>query len=207
MCLHGSASASIDRAGHAHWWCRPNPWLLQRISNKTGVGIERLRRMTLAPHQGRSDGVAMGPRLVSTSMKPFWLQMRRGVAVLLVAVVVGHAPLAAACVQKSAPPQGMPCCPMAGQQSPDLQGGCAGAAVCLSDCATSLHGACDQPGQTARASAREIPGGEGVYLLAPIWPAPPVAEHQKPPPQGPPFILLAALTGRHTYLATLRLRI
>jgi hypothetical protein len=36
-----------DRAGHSHWWCRPNPWALQRISNKTGVSIERLRAMTL----------------------------------------------------------------------------------------------------------------------------------------------------------------
>jgi hypothetical protein len=36
------------RVGHSQWWCRPNPWLLKRISERTGVGIETVRRMTLA---------------------------------------------------------------------------------------------------------------------------------------------------------------
>jgi hypothetical protein len=37
-----------DRSGISDWWIRPNPWLLKRIGDRTGVGIERLRRMTLA---------------------------------------------------------------------------------------------------------------------------------------------------------------
>jgi hypothetical protein len=35
-----------DRPGDSPWWRRPNPWFLQRISHKTGLGIERLNRMT-----------------------------------------------------------------------------------------------------------------------------------------------------------------
>jgi hypothetical protein len=47
--LHSLARQSFgidDRAGHSRWWCRPNPWLLARISERTGVSIGRLRRMT-----------------------------------------------------------------------------------------------------------------------------------------------------------------
>jgi hypothetical protein len=55
-----------DRAGHSHWWCRPNPWALQRISNKTGVSIERLRTMTLAQwmpaYREDEDNERFGPR-------------------------------------------------------------------------------------------------------------------------------------------------
>jgi hypothetical protein len=35
-----------DRSGHTQWWCRPHPWVLARISERTGVGVARLRRMT-----------------------------------------------------------------------------------------------------------------------------------------------------------------
>jgi len=133
--------------------------------------------------------------------------MRHATAVVLVAVVLGHAQLALACAQKVAASQRMPCCPTSGQQLPQLGGGCAGAAACLSDCAAAIQCAYDQPEQTARASAPETRSGHGIHFLAPVWPEPPVAAHQKPPPQGPPVVPLAALTGRHTYLATLRLRI
>jgi hypothetical protein len=139
-------------------------------------------------------------------MRRLWLYMRHATAVLLMAVVLGHAQLASACARKAAASQRMPCCPTSGQQLAELGGGCAGAAACLSDCAAVIHCACDQPEQTARASAPER-SGDGIHLLAPVSPEPPVAAHQKPPPQGPPVIPLAALTGRHTYLATLRLRI
>jgi hypothetical protein len=47
--LHALASLSFgidDRSGRSHWWCRPNRWLLNRISERTGVSIARLRRMT-----------------------------------------------------------------------------------------------------------------------------------------------------------------
>lgn len=140
-------------------------------------------------------------------MSPLWLQIRRAATVLLVALVLGHAQFALACTRTSWASKGMPCCPMSGQNSTGAEGSCAGATVCVFDCAATLQAAYDQAGQTARAVAPEIHNGQGVHLLAPVWPEPPVAAHQKPPPQGPPITLLAALTGRHTYLATLRLRI
>jgi TniQ len=47
--LHVLASQSFgidDRSGHTRWWCRPHPWVLARISERTGVSVLRLRRMT-----------------------------------------------------------------------------------------------------------------------------------------------------------------
>jgi hypothetical protein len=47
--LHVLARESFgidDRSGRTHWWCRPHPWVLARISERTGVGVARLRRMT-----------------------------------------------------------------------------------------------------------------------------------------------------------------
>lgn len=35
-----------DRSGCTRWWCRPHPWLLARISERTGVSVGRLRQMT-----------------------------------------------------------------------------------------------------------------------------------------------------------------
>jgi hypothetical protein len=35
-----------DRTLGAQWWCRPPGWLLVRISERTGLSIERLREMT-----------------------------------------------------------------------------------------------------------------------------------------------------------------
>lgn len=149
-------------------------------------------------------GVATTPRVASTAMKALWRHVRRAAAVLLVAVSLGHAPFALACTPGS---HGGPCCPVSGQHSSGTQGGCAGAAICLSDCAATIHCACDQLAPAGRVSAREIPSSQGVPLLAPAWPEPPVLAHQKAPPQGPPGAMLAVPTGRHTYLATLRLRI
>lgn len=48
--LHVLARQSFgidDRAGHTRWWCRPHPWVLKRISERTGVSVARLRPMTL----------------------------------------------------------------------------------------------------------------------------------------------------------------
>jgi hypothetical protein len=36
-----------DRSGNSQWWRRPNPWLLKRMSETSGVDVARLRRMTL----------------------------------------------------------------------------------------------------------------------------------------------------------------
>lgn len=47
--LHTLARESFgvdDRFGHTRWWCRPHPGVLTRISEQTGLGIERLRHMT-----------------------------------------------------------------------------------------------------------------------------------------------------------------
>lgn len=35
-----------DRYGYSRWWYRPHPWLLKRISERSGVDVARLRRMT-----------------------------------------------------------------------------------------------------------------------------------------------------------------
>lgn len=40
-----------DRGGHTRWWLRPDPWLLARISKRTGVAATRLRKMTLSGFQ------------------------------------------------------------------------------------------------------------------------------------------------------------
>ena len=47
--FHALASQSFsieDRSGHTQWWYRPHPWILTRISERTGVSIARLRQMT-----------------------------------------------------------------------------------------------------------------------------------------------------------------
>jgi hypothetical protein len=47
--FHTLASHSFgidDRGGRSVWWHRPHPWALARISQRTGVSIPRLRRMT-----------------------------------------------------------------------------------------------------------------------------------------------------------------
>ncbi len=47
--MHALARCSFgidDRFGHTRWWCRPHPWLLMRISERTDIGVARLRTMT-----------------------------------------------------------------------------------------------------------------------------------------------------------------
>lgn len=49
VALHVLASqcfAVDDRGGHTRWWCRPHPWVLARISERSGVSVRRLRQMT-----------------------------------------------------------------------------------------------------------------------------------------------------------------
>jgi hypothetical protein len=44
--LHTLASYSFgieDRSGRTRWWCRPHPWVLARIGERTGVNVARLR--------------------------------------------------------------------------------------------------------------------------------------------------------------------
>ena len=52
--MHALASCSFgidDRYGHSRWWSRPHPWLLMRISERTDVGIARLRPITFEAFQ------------------------------------------------------------------------------------------------------------------------------------------------------------
>lgn len=153
---------------------------------------------------GPSDGAATTPRVASSPMKAVWLQIRRCAAVLLAATLLAHAPFAVACKPAST---GMPCCPMADQNSTGAEGSCVCTTVCVFDCAVTPQAAHGRAAQTTRAVGLEANSGQGVHLLAPVWPEAPVAAHERPPPQGPPIALLTALVGRHTYLATLRLRL
>ena len=151
----------------------------------------------------RCGSVATTPQVASTPMKALWLHIRRAAAALLAATVLLHTPLAVACTPGSA---AMPCCPMPGQSSTRAEGIRACAAVCLFDCAATPQVAYGQAAQATRTVA--LNSGQGIHLLAPVWPESRVAAHLRPPPQGPPPITpLTALVGRHTYLATLRLRI
>ena len=74
-------------------------------------------------------------------------------------------------------------------------------------CTRSGHCTCGQPVRAIQVTAREI----RPAILAPssllVWPEPPIAAGRIPPPQGPPDTGFADPPGRHTYLATLRLRI
>jgi hypothetical protein len=52
--MHTLAYSSFgvdNRSGHTRWWLRPHPWLLARISERTGVPVIRLRKMTLSGYQ------------------------------------------------------------------------------------------------------------------------------------------------------------
>lgn len=77
----------------------------------------------------------------------------------------------------------------------------------LYGCAASGHCTCGQPLRVMQGLPREI--RPAVSSLSPIlvWPGSPVAAGRIPPPQGPPEAGVPDPPGRHTYLATLRLRI
>lgn len=80
--LHVLASQTFginDRSGHTRWWYRSHPWVLARISERTGVSVARLRQMTFERFQlvYRDDEVSArfaGRRYDSRS--PEWLACR-----------------------------------------------------------------------------------------------------------------------------------
>lgn len=135
--------------------------------------------------------------------------------VLLVAVLgLGAMHRAVAC------PYGMsgaaPCCDgmdRAAMQQPPVQHAlhasidCAMAPGHPRGCAAAGHCTCGQPLQVMHGSPREI--RPAVPSLSPIlaWPGPSVAAGRIPPPQGPREVSVPDLPARHTYLATLRLRL
>ena len=47
-----------SRGGRTHWWRRPHAWVLKRISDATGVKIDRLRQMTLHDWSVHADDEA-----------------------------------------------------------------------------------------------------------------------------------------------------
>jgi len=49
--LAASGFGMEDRPVALHEWCRPHPWLLMRISQRTGVPVARLRQMTFESFQ------------------------------------------------------------------------------------------------------------------------------------------------------------
>jgi len=52
--MHALAKCSFgidDRQGYTRWWCRPHPWLLMRISERTDIAVARLRTMTFEGFQ------------------------------------------------------------------------------------------------------------------------------------------------------------
>ena len=146
-------------------------------------------------------------------MRPPWHKARLAAPLLLAAALIAHVPLAWACVGWSSTSQSMPCCPFPTpdpQSTPHPSAGIAGLGLIVypSGCAALNHCACAEPIAAARACAR-APRGSSSAPIRPscVWAVFSGAALEKPPSQGPPLARYAALTGRQTYLATLRLRI
>lgn len=69
------------------------------------------------------------------------------------------------------------------------------------------HCCCSQPLHAVQASAREVRPAILDPSALPVWLGPPVAVGRIRPARGPPDTGFADPAARHTYLATLRLRI
>jgi hypothetical protein len=146
-----------------------------------------------------------------------WMQrlrfpMRFLMALLLAVTAVSNAGFASACAQTPANSGGGPCCPMQGHPSPDEPKGCAGVIGRSADCAAVdcalIHCGCFQAASVVQATPfLKTRGGPTAPPLVLVWSIPPVRAHLIPPPSGPPSDFSGLPAGRHTYLATLRLRI
>ena len=79
-------------------------------------------------------------------------------------------------------------------------------ALAFRDCASTGHCCCSQPLSAVQAMAREVRPASLAPAALSIWPGPAVASGRALPAQGPPDTDFADPGGRHTYLATLRLR-
>lgn len=132
-------------------------------------------------------------------MRRLWLQTRRIAALLLATLAIGHAQIASACL--TAATFCDPCCQMTSGHSP-----CAKDCPNSTDCVTGAQCTCAQPAHIAEVSA--LDSRDHAPQAPPlVWVASLVTNHLIPPPQGLPPAPLIAPLGRHTYLATLRLRI
>jgi hypothetical protein len=133
-------------------------------------------------------------------------------ALLLAALMIGHAGLALACADASASQSGGPCCcPMQGDSSPAGATHCAGLLAhggqrCLIDCAAAQCD-CWSPAAAVRASATAGRSLAAVPSLISILPAPRARTHFISPRIGPPLGTAGLSAGQRTYLDTLRLRI
>lgn len=158
-------------------------------------------RIADQPHLGYHEVVN---RLLPT-------RMRFLLVLLIAAVIIGPIGIASACAQSSAAPQGEPCCPMQGQHAPEAPNHCPSTTAHSSQQAIGcalLQCGCSQSTPLVHARAIERRSKPAVILLSTVFSAPPVAAYLIPPPSGPPPMASLGLSlGRHTYLATLRLRI
>lgn len=142
-------------------------------------------------------------------MNRLWPKLRRTAALLLAIAAMGHAQLVLACTSTSSGSQRGPCCPPEIQQPAGADNtGCEKAASeRTSDCAAVFDLVPAQPAVADHLGAPDAGDSLDIQLPPLAWPAPPVTAHLKPPPIGPPVSAAATLPGKHTYLATLRLRI
>ena len=142
-------------------------------------------------------------------MNRFWPKLRRTAALLLAVVAVSHAQLVLACASTSSGSQRGPCCPPEIQPPAGADNtGCEKAiSERASDCDDVLDLVPAQPAVADHLCAHDAGDSLDVELLPPVWPTPPVTAHLRPPPLGPPVPVASTLPGKHTYLATLRLRI
>src|SRR5487761_132585 len=130
---------------------------------------------------------------------------------LAAAAALGAAHRAQACPQGMSGSEHRSCCDgmdPAAMPAPSVQYAphdCATTFGRVRGCASTGHCRCGQAVRV-QATAREV----RPFVLAPsplpVWPGPPVAAGRIPPSQGPPTGF-ADPAARHTYLATLRLRI
>ena len=132
------------------------------------------------------------------------------------ALAFGAAHRAHACPQGMSDSAHLPCCDGMDQPAMDPPGiqhlhdarfDCATARSHPRDCAGSGHCICGQPVRVAQVSAGEVRLASPAPATVLLWPGQSIAAARIPPPQSPPEAGSADPPGRHTYLATLRLRI
>ena len=93
------------------------------------------------------------------------------------------------------------------QHSLDAGFDCATARGLLENCLSQGHCLCGQSAHVAQVTAREVRPASLAPSAMLVWLGPPITVGLTPPPQGPPDTGPADPPARHTYLATLRLRI
>lgn len=140
-----------------------------------------------------------------------------GFLILLLGILAfGASHRAVACPQAASRSEHLPCCDgmnQSGMEQPGAQHSIDAHVLCemalgrLSGCTAAGHCACGQLAAAIHTASHD----DRVTILPPpplpAWLGPPVEAGLIPPPQGPPGAGSADQPGRHTYLATLRLRI